>query len=74
MLAGFISISLIGQNILVYAQEDTELPRVNDTNLQIQEYSSGFKFPTGMEFRSSSLLRGPVPAREARLDTPSGNT
>ena len=50
MLAGFISISLIGQNILVYAQEDTELPRVNDTNLQIQEYSSGFKFPTGMNF------------------------
>lgn len=50
MLAGFISISLIGQNILVYAQEDIELPRVNDTNLQIQEYSSGFKFPTGMNF------------------------
>jgi glucose/arabinose dehydrogenase len=50
MLAGFISISLIGQNIIVYAQEDTELPRVNDTNLQIQEYSSGFKFPTGMNF------------------------
>lgn len=50
MLAGFISISLIGQNILVYAQEDTESPRVNDTNLQIQEYSSGFKFPTGMNF------------------------
>lgn len=50
MLAGFISISLIGQYILVYAQEDTELPRVNDTNLQIQEYSSGFKFPTGMNF------------------------
>jgi glucose/arabinose dehydrogenase len=23
---------------------------VNDTNLQIQEYSSGFKFPTGMNF------------------------
>jgi aldose sugar dehydrogenase len=50
MLAGFISISLIGQNIIVYAQEDTELPRLNDTNLQIQEYSSGFKFPTGMNF------------------------
>lgn len=50
MLAGFISISLIGQNIIVYAQEDTELPRVNDTNLQIQEYASGFKFPTGMNF------------------------
>jgi glucose/arabinose dehydrogenase len=50
MLAGFISISVIGQNILVYAQEDIELPRVNDTNLQIQEYSSGFKFPTGMNF------------------------
>ncbi|HEY7696509.1 MAG TPA: PQQ-dependent sugar dehydrogenase [Nitrososphaeraceae archaeon] len=26
------------------------MPRVNDTNLQIQEYSSGFKFPTGMNF------------------------
>jgi glucose/arabinose dehydrogenase len=50
MLAGFISISVIVQNILVYAQEDIELPRVNDTNLQIQEYSSGFKFPTGMNF------------------------
>ena len=50
MLAGFISIFLIGQNIIVYAQEETELPRVNDTNLQIQEYSSGFKFPTGMNF------------------------
>lgn len=50
MLAGFISISLIGQNIIVYAQEDSDLPRVNDTNLQIQEYSSGFKFPTGMNF------------------------
>ena len=50
MLAGYISISLIGQNIIVYAQEDSDLPRVNDTNLQIQEYSSGFKFPTGMNF------------------------
>ncbi|HJU78331.1 MAG TPA: PQQ-dependent sugar dehydrogenase [Nitrososphaeraceae archaeon] len=50
MLAGFISIFLIGQNMIVYAQEETELPRVNDTNLQIQEYSSGFKFPTGMNF------------------------
>lgn len=50
ILAGFISISLIGQNIIAYGQEDTELPRVNDTNLQIQVYSSGFKFPTGMNF------------------------
>jgi glucose/arabinose dehydrogenase len=51
MLAGFISLSLIGQNINVYGQNgDTELPQVNDTNLQIQEYASGFKFPTGMNF------------------------
>ena len=50
MLAAFISIFLIGQNIIVYGQDSTELPRVNDTNLQIQEYSSGFKFPTGMNF------------------------
>jgi len=42
--------SLYGQNTLVFGQESTELPRVNDTNLQIQEYSSGFKFPTGMNF------------------------
>ena len=49
-MAAFISISLIGQNIIVYGQDSTELPRVNDTNLQIQEYSSGFKFPTGMNF------------------------
>lgn len=49
-MAVFISISLIGQNIIVYGQDSTELPRVNDTNLQIQEYSSGFKFPTGMNF------------------------
>lgn len=50
ILAAFISISLIGENIIVYGQDSTELPRVNDTNLQIQEYSSGFKFPTGMNF------------------------
>ena len=50
MLAAFVSISLIGQNIIVYGQDSTELPRVNDTNLQIQKYSSGFKFPTGMSF------------------------
>jgi glucose/arabinose dehydrogenase len=50
MLAAFLSISLIGQNIIVYGQDSTELPRVNDTNLQIQKYSSGFKFPTGMNF------------------------
>ena len=50
ILAAFISIFLIGQNIIVYGQDSTELPRVNDTNLQIQEYSSGFKFPTGMNF------------------------
>ena len=49
-MVAFISISLIGQNIIVYGQDSTELPRVNDTNLQIQEYSSGFKFPTGMNF------------------------
>ena len=49
MLAAFVSISL-GQNIIVHGQGSTELPRVNDTNLQIQEYSSGFKFPTGMNF------------------------
>ena len=42
--------SLYGQNALVFGQDSTELPRVNDTNLQIQEYSSGFKFPTGMNF------------------------
>ena len=30
-----------------------ELPMVNDTQLQIQEYSSGFKFPTGMNFLGS---------------------
>jgi glucose/arabinose dehydrogenase len=50
ILAAFTSISLIGQNIIVYGQDSTEFPRVNDTNLQIQEYSSGFKFPTGMNF------------------------
>lgn len=49
-MAAFISISVIGQNIIVYGQDSTKLPRVNDTNLQIQEYSSGFKFPTGMNF------------------------
>ena len=50
MLAAFVSLSLLGQNIIVYGQHSKELPRVNDTNLQIQEYSSGFKFPTGMNF------------------------
>jgi len=45
-----ISILLHGHNVFVYGQETTDLPRVNDTNLQIQEYSSGFKFPTGMNF------------------------
>jgi glucose/arabinose dehydrogenase len=45
-----VSVSLYGQNTFVNGQESTELPRVNDTNLQIQEYSSGFKFPTGMNF------------------------
>jgi glucose/arabinose dehydrogenase len=30
--------------------KDLELPMVNDTQLQIKEYSSGFKFPTGMNF------------------------
>ena len=42
--------SLYGQNVFVFGQESTQLPQVNDTNLQIQEYSSGFKFPTGMNF------------------------
>ena len=50
IFAVFVSISLYGQNIFAYGQETTELPQVNDTNLQIQEYSSGFKFPTGMNF------------------------
>ena len=51
LLIGFTSLFLIGHNINVYGQNgDTELPRVNDTNLQIQEYASGFKFPTGMNF------------------------
>ncbi len=50
ILAVFICVSLYGQNLFTYGQEITELPRVNDTNLQIQEYSSGFKFPTGMNF------------------------
>jgi hypothetical protein len=27
-----------------------ELPMVNDSHLQIQEYATGFKFPTGMNF------------------------
>jgi aldose sugar dehydrogenase len=30
--------------------KDLELPMVNDTQVKIQEYSSGFKFPTGMNF------------------------
>ena len=42
--------SLIAQNVTVYGQDSTELPRVYDTNLKIQEYTSGFKFPTGMNF------------------------
>jgi glucose/arabinose dehydrogenase len=50
MLTLFITISLIGQSIIVYGQGNTELPQVNDIGLQIQEYSSGFKFPTGMNF------------------------
>jgi glucose/arabinose dehydrogenase len=46
-----ISLFLIGQNINVYGQNgNSELPQVNDTNLHIQEYASGFKFPTGMNF------------------------
>jgi len=45
-----MSISLYSQNVFVYGQESTKLPRINDTNLQIQEYASGFKFPTGMNF------------------------
>ncbi len=50
MLAGFILLFLV-QNINVYGQtESTELPQVNDTNLQIQKYASGFRFPTGMNF------------------------
>ena len=49
-MAAFI-LFLIGQNINVYGQNgNTQLPQVNDTNLQIQEYASGFKFPTGMNF------------------------
>ena len=50
IFAVFVSILLYGQNIFAYGQETTELPQVNDTNLQIQEYSTGFKFPTGMNF------------------------
>jgi glucose/arabinose dehydrogenase len=50
IFAILISILLYGHNVFVYGQETTDLPRVNDTNLQIQEYSSGFKFPTGMNF------------------------
>jgi aldose sugar dehydrogenase len=50
IFAVFVSILLYAQNIFAYGQETTELPQVNDTNLQIQEYSSGFKFPTGMNF------------------------
>jgi glucose/arabinose dehydrogenase len=46
-----ISLFLIGQNINVYGQNgNSELPQINDTNLHIQEYASGFKFPTGMNF------------------------
>jgi glucose/arabinose dehydrogenase len=46
-----ISLFLIGQNINIYGQNgNSELPQVNDTNLHIQEYASGFKFPTGMNF------------------------
>jgi glucose/arabinose dehydrogenase len=50
IFAVFVSLSLYGQDIFAYGQETTELPQINDTNLQIQEYSSGFKFPTGMNF------------------------
>lgn len=50
ILAGFISIGMFYQNVLVYGQDISKLPLVNDPNLQIQEYSSGFKFPTGMNF------------------------
>lgn len=50
ILAGFILLFLV-QNINVYGgTESTELPHVNDTNLQIEEYASGFWFPTGMNF------------------------
>lgn len=42
ILAGFILLFLV-QNINVYGgTESTELPHVNDTNLQIEEYASGF--------------------------------
>jgi len=49
---GFTYIVLTSQNINLFGQTDTEVeqPMVNDTRLQIQEYSSGFKFPTGMNF------------------------
>jgi len=49
---GAAFIVLTSQNINVFGQTDKslELPMVNDTQLQIQEYASGFKFPTGMNF------------------------
>lgn len=52
ILIALISLFLIGQSINVYGQagKNSELPQVNDTNLQVQEYASGFKFPTGMSF------------------------
>lgn len=49
-LTGFILLFLI-QNFNVSGQDEpAKLPQINDTNLQIQEYISGFKFPTGMAF------------------------
>jgi aldose sugar dehydrogenase len=51
-LVSFIILFLIGQNISVFAQTGkySVMPQVNDTNLQVQVYASGFKFPTGMNF------------------------
>ena len=48
----FIVLFLINQNIDIFGQPTPkpDIPELNDTSLQVQEYASGFKFPTGMKF------------------------
>ena len=48
--AAFIVLTSLNINVFGQTDKSLELPMVNDTQLQIQEYASGFKFPTGMNF------------------------
>jgi glucose/arabinose dehydrogenase len=52
ILLTFVFLFVINQSNTLFAQHRVykTLPQINDTNLQVQVYAHGFRFPTGMDY------------------------